>query len=302
MAKQCTTCGAAVEIPPEVMATTCRFCDSGLVDAEASEEPVERVVPFDLTSKRAGEAIARWIQSRWLAPEVLRRAGKAEALRPVFVPFYAYNAVARTRWSAQVGIYWQRTETYTTTENGKTVTKTRTVTETEWFSLNGVHGRVWSPHVVSASKGLPHDEAAGLLPYDLGQGRPFTPALIAGQIAEHPTLPHDEAERTAIQTLERLEAEAIRKSFLPGDTHRSLTCQTEAELRDVELALLPVWMAVVRYNNSVHRVLVNGQTGAVTGKLPTSWVKVAGLVGLVLAVLGAVACCAGGFNVLMELR
>lgn len=300
MAKQCTTCGAAVEIPPEVMATTCRFCDSGLVDVESSTEPVERVIPFDLTSRRATEAIQRWIQSRWLAPEALRRAGKGESLRPVFVPFYAYDAVARTQWSAQIGINWQRTETYTTTENGKTVTKTRTVTETEWFSLSGQHGRVWSPHVVSASRGLPQAEASGLLPFDFGRSRPFTPALIAGQSAEHPTLPHDEAERTAAQTLQELEAETIRRSFMPGDKVRGLTCTTQAELRSVELVLLPVWMAVVKYNNKVHRVLVNGQTGEVTGKLPTSWVKVTGIVVAVLALIATLVCCFGGFNVILE--
>lgn len=301
VAKQCTNCGAAVEIPPDVMATSCRFCDSPLVDTQAAKEPVERVVPFVLPADRAAEALKRWLQSRWLAPESLRTAAKPESLRPVFVPFYAYDAVARTTWSARVGINWQRTETYTTTENGRTVTKTRTVTETEWFDLSGHHGRVWAPHLVSASNGLPQQEAEALLPFDFGRSRPFTPALVAGQIAEHPTVPHHEAEATAVETLNRLEAEVIARQFLPGDTHRSVSCTTEAELRSVDLALLPVWMAVVRHNDQVLRLVVNGQTGAVGGKVPTSWAKVALLVAVVLAIIAMFVCCAGGFGVLAEM-
>jgi hypothetical protein len=40
---------------------------------------------------------------------------------------------------------------------------------------------------------------------------------------------------------------------------------------------VPIWVLAVRYrpDRPPARLLVNGQTGRVTGKAPTSWVKIA---------------------------
>lgn len=292
MAQRCTSCGAAVEVPPEVLSTTCRFCDAPLVDDGEALEAPDAVVPFRVTGPQAGQALRRHLETRFWAPERLRRAARPEAVRGAFVPCFAWDAATRSRWSARVGVNWQRTETYTTTDgDGKTVTRTRTVTETEWFPTEGTHAARWVHHLVSASRGLTEAEANALEPFDLGHRLPWDPALVAGQVAEHPTRSVDEARAVAGQELVARARDAVG-AFLPGDTHAGLEVHTEAAFDGVSLVLVPVWTAVVRDGDAVHRLLVNGQTGEVVGALPTSWVKVAGavLVGLLLvaAVVGLV--------------
>lgn len=283
--RQCPTCGASVDMDESVLSTQCAFCDSPLVDGTGSSEPVDAVVSFTVPRERAAQLLKGYLQSHRMAPESVRKAAETEALDAVLVPFYAYDALAFSTWSAQVGINWQRTETYTDYEDGKAVTKTRTVTETEWFPLDGTHKREWKDHLVSASKGLPEVEANELEPYDLGRALPYAPSLTAGLIAEHPTIAHVQAEDVARNELGALEKRVIASELLPGDKYQSLNSHTQVDVQGVRLVLLPVWIAAVKTDKGALRLLVNGQTGEVIGKVPRSTMKIVLVVLAVLTVL-----------------
>lgn len=282
---QCTSCGAAVELDDVSLSTQCAFCDAALVATNLVAEPVDLVVSFKIDRQVAGRRISAWLASSWLAPEALRKATRPEALDAVLVPFYVFDARAESSYQVSIGIYWYRTETYTVTVNGRTQTRTRQVRETEWHPLSGTHGTRWFDHLVSASKGLPEAESNALEPFDLGAALPFAPALLAGVAAEIATVPHDEAQQTAHAELSQLEARAIAARMLPGDTHSGLRTQSQFDIEQVRLALLPVWTAVYPGPKGPVRVLVNGQTGKVAGTIPKSWWKIGALVGLVVALL-----------------
>jgi hypothetical protein len=303
--RQCPQCGAAVDAADATLATTCAFCDSPLVDGSEGSAPVDFVVPFTLDRARAAALLKGHLQGQWLAPEAIRHAARAEGIDAVLVPFYAFDAICRTMWSTDVGIEWQRTETYTTTgPNGETRTETRTVTETEWFPLGGTHVRHWKGNLVSASKGLPEQEANQLEPFDLGRARPFSASLTAGVLAEHPTIPHETATDVARNELAALEKHAIASELLPGDKHRNLDTTSQIDVQGTKLYLLPVWIAAYKTDQGVFRLLVNGQTGEVVGKVPRSKMKVLALVLTLLVALvlvlgvclfgGAVVSCLGG--------
>ncbi|TNE92310.1 MAG: hypothetical protein EP330_02285 [Deltaproteobacteria bacterium] len=279
------------------LAATCAFCDSPLELAAAeAEEPVDAVAPFQLTEAQALQRLRDHLGSQWLAPGYVRKLGRPGELKPVLVPFYVYDATARTDFSCQVGCYWYRTETYTTFENGKAVTRTRQVRETEYTPLSGTHGRTWTNHLVSASKGLPETEANQLEPFDVGAALPYDATLVAGLIAERPTVDHGEAEHTARQELAQREQQAIAGGHLPGDTYRNLQSSTRSQIDAVRLVMLPVWIAAFKLpgKGEALRMLVNGQTGEVVGAVPTSWAKVGVLIAVGLfALLGFFLCFSG---------
>lgn len=286
--RQCGSCGASVDVPDEVRSTTCTFCDSALVDATIEQsEPIDRVVPFAIPADQAVKRLRAHLASRWFAPEALRKVAHADELDQVFVPFWCFDALARSTFGCDVGIYWYRTETYTVTVNGKTETRTRQVRETEWFDFTGSHVRQWFDHLVSASRGLPEHEANAIEPFDLGRSQPYTPAAVAGIIAERSTVSHAEAKSTALQELANLEAEVIARSHLPGDTYRGLNSSTTAEIEPPRLVLMPIWIGAVRGPKGPVRLLVNGQTGEVVGNVPTSPYKIALVVSIILMLLGA---------------
>ena len=59
--------------------------------------------------------------------------------------------------------------------------------------------------------------------------------------------------------------------------------------RYLELLMLPVWVLAVRYaaDRPPVRLVLNGQTGRIHGRAPKSWTKIAGIVLVVLAAIGA---------------
>ncbi len=62
---------------------------------------------------------------------------------------------------------------------------------------------------------------------------------------------------------------------MPGDSYRGLQDTTELHDESLDLVLFPVWVFAIRYNENKPpvRLLVNGQTGKVGGKIPTDWIR-----------------------------
>ena len=57
--------------------------------------------------------------------------------------------------------------------------------------------------------------------------------------------------------------------------------------------LLPVWIMAYRYKDQVYRFLVNGQTGHCTGTAPTSYRKIAAVIGIAIAIIVGIVICTG---------
>jgi hypothetical protein len=279
-----------VDLPPEILADTCAFCASPLVLSEGEGAPVDGVAPFVIGRKPAQERLARTLRDRWFLPSELRAATvRPEKLKGVLVPFWVFDVVVRSTWSARQGVEWEREERYEEVDDdGDTVTRTRTVREVEWFRTRGSHARSFRDHLVSGSRGLPEAESNALEPFDVGAARSFEPALTAGWIAERPTVGREEAEAVLLDELRQREREAVAE-FLPADQVRSLRVDVHdarAE-RPPRLLLLPVWIATYRGSGATFRLLVNGQTGEVVGRTPVDKAKVAVAVVAVAAVLAA---------------
>ncbi len=289
--RACPHCGAHVSLPPGQLSKTCAFCDSPLVAYDGEQEPVDLVAPFVLDQRQAAGRLKQHLKGSFWAPQKVRRLDPDD-LKGVLVPFYCYDAKTHSTYSGRVGCYWYRTETYTTYVNGKLQTRTRTVRETEWFPISGSHVACYDDHLVSGSQGLPENEANELEPFDMGQARPFDAGLVAGWPAELPDVGHSQAEQTANQELAELENAAIR-SFLPGDERGDVKNRTTMQVSDVRLVLLPVYMAAYKHKGKPMRLLVNGQTGEVVGKLPRSWFKIVLVVLVSLALIGGAVLCGG---------
>ena len=281
----CPNCGAAVTIPEGHLGQSCAFCETPLVrGTKDAQEPIDLVAPFRLTRAVAAGRLRGRLSGEFWAPEAVRKTADPEALDAILVPFWCYDATARSEYSGQVGIYWYETQTYTVVVNGKTQVRTRRVRRTEWHALSGTHVHTYTDHLVSGSRGLPEDEANALEPFDLGLAQPYAPELISGLIAEQPSIDHDEARTTANQELASLENRTITR-FLPGDTAKGVTNTTATHVEDVRLVLLPVWIATFPHNGTVFRMLVNGQTGEVVGDVPRSKTKIGCAIGCVLGVI-----------------
>ncbi len=287
----CKNCGAQVRCEQGSRATTCPFCASTFVvdlPSQPDRQDPEFVLGFECPADRAEQIYRDWLASGGLfRPRNLFREAKAEGLRGIYLPFWSFSVRADSRWSAQIGEHWYRTETYTTRDNnGKTVTMTRRVQETEWYPLAGQLDAYHTFYLLSASKGLPQDVAEWVEPYELAALKRYEPKYLAGWLSEEYSIDKEAAYTQVSQEYERRQHAAIA-SFLPGDTSQSLQVETNFSHQGSDLILLPFYVRSYKYKDKLYRILINGQTGKIEGNQPVDKTMIATVVALVI-VLGLI--------------
>jgi hypothetical protein len=276
----CQNCGAALVVGERERTTKCPYCASPQIvqrPATADRPHPTFTIPFALGEGPARELVRGWLKTRGFFRDPKLKTAAITDLRGVYVPAYLYAAVAHSSYSAKIGEDYTETETYTETDsNGNTQTKTRTVTRTEWRRLSGAHASYVMDVLVTASRGLRDDELEAIEPFDLRQVRRHDDALLAGWVAEEPTLAPEECLRAArAEAMQKIGAELDR--FMPGDSHQGLQYQTRLEHETADAMYVPVWVLAAAHDPSKPplRVVVNGQSGAVHGLAPLSALRIA---------------------------
>ncbi|MFT3692893.1 MAG: hypothetical protein QM831_07115 [Kofleriaceae bacterium] len=273
----CGQCGATLAFDG-VRTQRCPYCDSpNFVERPATPGLPDPsfLVTFIGDNQVAHRALDRWLGSRTMFADAALKNAKVEDLRGVYVPSYLYSSIANTEYTAQIGENYTETETYTETVNGKSETRTRTVTRTEYRPLAGTHIGYVSDVIVTASKGLGNDELQRVEPFDLKQMRRFSPELISGWITEEFSREREECMKLSRHEASDQVGQKLGR-FMPGDSYSDLAYRTTISWESMEPILVPVWVFAVRYREDKPplRVLINGQTGQIAGKVPLSWWKI----------------------------
>jgi hypothetical protein len=288
----CGHCGAVLQFAG-VRSETCPYCASPNVverPPTADRPRPEFVVAFTGDAAAARRRLDVWLGSRtWFADARIKRA-RIEDLRGVYVPAYLYSAVAHTEYTASIGEQYTETERYVTSDDkGKKKIETRSVTRTEYRPLSGRHVGYVTDVLVSASAGIDHAEIHAIEPYDLLQLRRYAPAVVSGWIAEEFSRDPDDCLRASRD--EAIDDVGLRlRRFMPGDSHCDLTWNTTVVWESLAPILVPIWVLAVRYREDRRplRVVINGQTGAIAGKVPLTWWKIALAAVVAAAVVAAI--------------
>ncbi|QDT51934.1 hypothetical protein Pan258_60310 [Symmachiella dynata] len=290
----CQSCGATVLVAANMRTVQCPYCAStSIVERPPTADRPDPtfVLGFVIDRDRAKKSVRRWLRNSGVFARSDFKEAAPEVLQGVYVPAYLYGAVAHTNYTADIGENYTETETYTTTDaKGNTVVRTRTVTRTEWRPLRGNHACYVLDVIVTASHGVSNNKLEAIEPYDLRALNRYSHAAIAGWMAEDPSRTQEEcfqlAHQESVQKVGRMLDE-----FMPGDSHRDLRYHTSLSNEVIDLVLLPLWTFAVKYNETKPpvRILLNGQTGKITGDVPISAKKVTTAIivglGIILAII-----------------
>lgn len=273
---ECAECGATLQLG-RYRTAVCPYCACPTVVERPATPDRPRpvfVVPFTVPRERAQAAVRSWLARRRLVHRSFARA-RVEDIRGIYLPAGLYSAVVSADYAAEIGEHYTVVETYTTTVNGKTVTRTRTRTKTEWRSLSGRHAAYATDVLVTASRGLPNHELAQVEPFDLRALRRYDPALVSGWLVEEPSLDLEQCTELARDEATAEEHERL-SAFLPGDSHRDVRAQVSVREETIDPVLVPVWVLAVRPRaaEAPLRVVINGQSGEVVGPEKISPVKI----------------------------
>jgi DNA-directed RNA polymerase subunit RPC12/RpoP len=279
----CTNCGAQVEFDPDTHALQCPFCASPVVTDTGMHRHIKpaAVLPFRLTEKEAHESMNRWLKSLWFAPNGLKRYARSDRqLDGLYVPYWAFDAFTRSRYSGERGDAYY--ETRSVTRNGKRTTEQ--VRKIRWRRVSGSVQRQFHDVLVMAAQSLPRKFVRALEPWMLADLSPYDPQFLAGFRAEGYTVDLPDGYKIGIERMEEIIRQDVRRD-IGGDEQRIHSLSTDHSEEKFKHLLLPIWMAAYRYHNKSYRFIVNAQTGKVQGERPWSKWKIAGavLLGLVLA-------------------
>lgn len=283
---KCNECGAIVEFPDGIVATKCSFCDSPHVLAQEARADLiapESLVPFAIDRGAAVTSFKTWLGGLWFRPSDLRSKADISELRGVYVPFWTFDCEVTSHWTADAGYHYYVNESYTTTENGRRVTRTRRVQRTRWEPASGTRHDSYDDWLVCASQGVPGDLVDRMDDFDTGGLVAYAPQYLQGFLAESYALDLRAAWERGRAGIGESQVGRCA-SDVPGDTHRDLRASHQFADATFKHVLLPIWIAAFRYRGKVYRFLVNGQTGRVAGKAPWSVFKIAALVVVLVAV------------------
>ncbi len=284
----CKECGASVCFGGSVTATICDFCGSNQVLQEQELRRLirpESLVPFRVDKEKAHNEFTSWIGKLWFRPNDLKHRAKVAEIGGVYVPYWTFDSAVESDWTAQAGYYYYVTETYTSTENGQTVTKTRQVRKTRWVPAWGSRNDHFDDVLVCASGGLPIELARKLETFNTTELVPYSSEYLAGFKAEEYSVELNDGWHDAVDQIAAVQRRRC-SGDVPGDTQRFLSVRNSYSEQTFKHVLLPIWIASYRYGDEVHRFLVNGQTGEVTGTAPWSWIKITLFTIFVLVLLG----------------
>lgn len=285
---KCSGCGAETTFNPNVVSDNCPFCGSPQVVKEASlshKIKPKSLLPFDIDQEKAFDQFRTWINKIWFAPNNLKRfARQQEKLTGMYIPYWTYDAMTSSDYRGERGTDYHTTETYTATENGRPVTKTRTVTRTSWTPVSGHVDKNFDDMLTVASKTLPREYVEKLEPWGTENLVPFNEKYLSGFRTESYQVDLREGFEDAKIKMDNLIRQAVNRD-IGGDHQRIQFLNTIYNNITFKHILMPIWISAYSYKNKIFRFLINGRTGEVQGERPYSVAKITLAVLAVIAVI-----------------
>ncbi len=295
----CDSCGADMAIPEKALSATCPFCASNRVNVR--EAPVDQLrprflIPFKIQPEATRALSQKWLGQGWYHPDELGKSAVVDRFIGIYLPFWTFSAKIASGWNAQVGYEIQ--ERYYD-DHDKTW-KTRTRIDWRWEK-----GRVQisvSDLLVCGSSHISEALLEQVSPFNLNELVSYAPDFLAGWQAQTYDLALPGAwERGKVRMREQAKDAcyaAIKSSHV-----RNFNMTADFGGETWRYILLPVYVTAYKFENKTFQVMLNGQTGKISGQKPVAWGKiwlaVAAMLspGLCLALLGLPLLLAGGIGI-----
>jgi hypothetical protein len=282
---RCQSCQAISVFDPERVGQRCDFCgSSALVPYEEVKDAFrpESVLPMKLSESQVRENIRKWYGSRFWAPNKLKRRALTDEVHGLYVPYWTFDAQVHADWTAESGAYYYETEHYTDA-NGKR--QSRQVQKVRWYPSSGSLDHFFDDELVPASRGVQLELLRAVEPFPTRELAPYQAGFLSGWVVERYQI---DLLAAAQQSREAMEAELrqLCAAEVPGDTHRNLQVDADYSGQTFKHILVPIWLLSYDYGRKAYQVVINGYTGAIAGRYPKSWLKIALAILLLLSAIG----------------
>jgi predicted RNA-binding Zn-ribbon protein involved in translation (DUF1610 family) len=258
----CEQCGVVLLLPTGQTADSCPYCGANhLVTSSELKELIDPQVigPFKIDQENAGENIKTWLGKGWLTPDdlVIKQGGMQ--LHPVYYPFWLFEGTVEVPWFCDVNVGTSRLP--------------------QWEAHTGSEFESFTDVLIPGLRKLPVDELTAIEPFSLEALVDFSPDFLAGWPALTYDIPLADASLHARQVVVNKVKRTLSGLVEPKHPKRNFsTGAGKWSGLTYKLALLPVYMGTYLFQGKWYHLLVNGQTGKVSGKKPIDTLKIVMLI------------------------
>ncbi len=263
----CVQCGARTRITENMVIERCSFCGSqNLIspegDALQDQLNADGLIPFVLNHHQCIPLAKQWLARTWMTPDSLRHRAEVGIFVPMYLPFYAISSDVR-------GTY-RITQTHQD-RNGDY--RTRTLKRGELhMSIRHI--------LLAATHRLGEVLPGQMADYRMERAIKFHAERLKGMQVQLPDIPaYELAEEAHTAMLKHIHQNIPAGEHALGEVELYPKFVNDRWLT----VLLPAFLTTYRYHGKVYKIMINGQTGRVTGQLPVDWVKVWAVVAVMLA-------------------
>ncbi len=269
----CEQCGAVSLLPPAQKADRCPYCGSNrLIGTSAEMELIDPQVTalMQIDAEEAQRRVKQWLGKGIFAPDDLALKAGGLHLRPAYYPFWTFDGSLVIGWACEVNI--------------------GTSKNPQWSPRSGKESEFFDDVLVPGLKAFSMNDMSGVEPFNLKDLVEFRPEYMAGWPALNYDRPLSDASLMARERVILPIRASLPSQVEPGYEKRNFRMGAgEWSGLTFKHVLLPLWVGMYNYQGKSFRLLINGQTGRVSGAKPRDNIKVVAIIAgilLTLAVLG----------------
>jgi predicted RNA-binding Zn-ribbon protein involved in translation (DUF1610 family) len=254
----CQSCGAVVMLDPGHLVSRCSYCGSNhLLDCPEMEELLEPQVIglVALDAETAHRHVRTWLGKSIFTPDNLMQDAHDFDLRLAYYPFWTFDGTLELPWSCEVNVGSPRNP--------------------QWVGRSGSEYQFYDDVLIPGFSGLEQAEVEAIEPFLLKELVEFKPEQLAGW----PAINYDRPVANAfLMARERVSTQVRQRLHLfiePGREKRNIRSGGGRwSGTTFKYALLPLWVGTYQFHGKPYHLLVNGQTGKVSGTRPRDDLKI----------------------------
>ena len=259
----CSSCGAEIVCDENTMATECVYCGNPTMISKRFDGMLKPdfVIPFKKTKEDAVAALKRFYKGKYLLPSDFMDNNRVEAIQAMYVPFWLFDA----KVSANVDFFAAKVRRRGQNDD---------YAEKKFFSCHRAGTMSFTKIPADGSKKMDDDYMDSIEPFKYEELVPFSAAYLAGYLADKYDVDAGECKSRIVERVENSTIEILRKETLAEYEEAEVeNAHIEKKFDNVSYIMVPVWILTTRYRNKPYTFMMNGQTGKVVGKLPSSLIK-----------------------------
>lgn len=275
---KCPACGGELNATEFTSATVCPYCESAAIiesNLQADYKP-SRIVPFGFNKEDAKKKFKNWSKKGLLTPGDFKTDVVMNQVQGIYMPYWLFSYDVNVEMQAE-------TENKTTERDGDTE---KEITETYRVERNTMAHYESVPY--GASNDTPGEPMAIIEPFEYEKMTDFsTPYLVGFEGEKHARLDSD-IRSEAKKELEE-DAFAATKETITGYDNVNVEMQEATFSHEkTEYVLMPVYKLDYQFRGKKFPIYMNGQTGKIAGKLPTSKLRGLAYFGAALGIVALI--------------